>query len=274
LLSRYAVLTALPYFVAMSTDLKRCGYRRFDVFRLYGLNIMLLPVNTAGVLRSLGQAIGGQKVAFARTPKVSRRTIAPLAFVTIPFVIIVWSAVTLTNDIATRSYAHAAFSAFNAVLTLYAMLSLHGVRNTVGDIAHDIRDWLYRPVKQERAKVPVPDWVTVLYHGTAVSGETQAGAAVAEALAAIDQERTPEREIVFETHGPSFDAAKDDQSAATAEPGADSDTSVIATALAEHLRMLRPGRSLLLRMTDDGLEIGERLSPTGRSATPAGEEEA
>ena len=274
LLSRYAVLTALPYFVAMSTDLKRCGYRRFDVFRLYGLNIMLLPVNTAGVLRSLGQAIGGQKVAFARTPKVSRRTIAPLAFVTIPFVIIVWSAVTLTNDIATRSYAHAAFSAFNAVLTLYAMLSLHGVRNTVGDIAHDIGDWLYRPVKQERAKVPVPDWVTVLYHGTAASGETQAGAAVAEALAAIDQERTPEREIMFETHGPAFDAAKDDQSAEIAEPGAESDSSVIATALAEHLRMLRPGTSLLLRMTDEGLEIGERRSRTSTSAAPGSEEEA
>jgi hypothetical protein len=235
---------------------------------------MLLPVNTAGVLRSLGQAIGGQKVAFARTPKVSRRTIAPLAFVTIPFVIIVWSAVTLTNDIATRSYAHAAFSAFNAVLTLYAMLSLHGVRNTVGDITHDIRDWLYRPVKQERAKVPVPDWVTVLYHGTAASGETQAGAAVAEALAAIDQERTPEREIMFETHGPAFDAAKDDPSAEIAEPGAESDSSVIATALAEHLRMLRPGTSLLLRMTDEGLEIGERRSRTSTSAAPGSEEEA
>ena len=31
LLSRYAVLTALPYFVAISTDLRRCGYKRLDV---------------------------------------------------------------------------------------------------------------------------------------------------------------------------------------------------------------------------------------------------
>ena len=203
LLSRYAVLTALPYFVAMSTDLKRCGYRRFDVFRLYGLNIMLLPVNTAGVLRSLGQAIGGQKVAFARTPKVRRRTIAPLAFVTIPFVIVVWSAVTLANDISTRSYAHAAFSGFNAVLTLYAMLSLHGIRNTVSDIAYDIRDWLYRPVKTSRRgadRARLGDRAKVPRH----RGERRDAGGLRSgrrALRAIDQERTPSGDIMFAAHG-------------------------------------------------------------------------
>ena len=72
LLSRYAVLTAMPYFVAISTDLRRCGYKRLDVLRLYGLNMMLLPVNTVGAARSIGQAIGGQKSAFARTPKVRK----------------------------------------------------------------------------------------------------------------------------------------------------------------------------------------------------------
>jgi hypothetical protein len=154
-------------------------------------------------------------------------------------------------------------------------MSLHGVRNTVGDIAHDVRDWLYRPVKQEPAKVPVADWVTVLYHGSVTTGETQAGAAVAQALAAIDQERTPEREIIFETHGPSFDGAKDEHPAEIVEPDAESDdVSVIAGALAEHLRLLGPGRSLLLRMTDDGLEIGERRSRTSAGTTPKIEEEA
>jgi cellulose synthase (UDP-forming) len=256
LLSRYAVLTALPYFVAMSTDLRRCGYRRFDVLRLYGLNIMLLPVNLAGVVRSLGQAIGGQKVAFARTPKVNRRTVAPLAFVTIPFVIVVWSAVTLANDISTRSYPHAAFSGFNAVLTLYAMLSLHGIRNTVGDMAYDIRDWLYRPVRVDRRTPSPPDWVTVLYHGTVASGETAAGAAVAGALAAIDQERTPEREITFVAH--STLERGDGGSAIDAATLSQRDASVIADALAEHLRMLRPGSSLVIRVADGGLELDAR----------------
>ena len=266
LLSRYAVLTALPYFAAIATDLHRCGYRRSDVFRLYGLNMMLLPVNTAGVVRSLGQAIGGQKVAFARTPKVSTRTIAPLAFVTIPFLIVIWSAVTLANDIASRSYPHAAFSAFNALLTLYAMLTLHGIRNTVGDIAHDIRDWLYRPVKTERKLPAPPDWVTVLYHGTAASGETRSGVAVAEALAAVDQERTPEREIMFTGHP---EQPRREESL-TADDLIDGDASVIAVALAEQLRGMQPGSSLVVRVTDDGVEVGEE---GGELATPAGEEE-
>ena len=45
---RYVVLTALPYFVAMATDLRRCGYKRLDVLRIYGFNLILLPVNLAG----------------------------------------------------------------------------------------------------------------------------------------------------------------------------------------------------------------------------------
>ena len=48
LLSRLAVLTALPYFVAIANDLRRCGYKRSDALRLYGFNLLLLPVNLAG----------------------------------------------------------------------------------------------------------------------------------------------------------------------------------------------------------------------------------
>ena len=40
----------------MSTDLHRLGYKRTDVFRIYGFNLILLPVNLAGVLKSLQQA--------------------------------------------------------------------------------------------------------------------------------------------------------------------------------------------------------------------------
>jgi cellulose synthase (UDP-forming) len=72
LLTSYALLTALPYFVAMATDLRRTGYRRTDVLRLYGFNLLLLPVNASGALKSILQGIGGQRIAFARTPR-SRR---------------------------------------------------------------------------------------------------------------------------------------------------------------------------------------------------------
>ncbi|MCW2524211.1 MAG: hypothetical protein JWO63_2546, partial [Frankiales bacterium] len=48
LLSPLIVLAALPYFLAMSSDLKRCGYKRTDILRIYGFNLILLPVNLAG----------------------------------------------------------------------------------------------------------------------------------------------------------------------------------------------------------------------------------
>ena len=73
LLSPLILLAALPYFAAMARDLKRCGYKRTDILRIYGFNLILLPVNLAGVLKSLQQAVTGKKIPFARTPKVSNR---------------------------------------------------------------------------------------------------------------------------------------------------------------------------------------------------------
>ena len=72
LLSPLVVLAALPYFIAMASDLKRCGYKRTDVLRIYGFNLILLPVNLAGVFKSMQQAVTGKKIPFARTPKVQR----------------------------------------------------------------------------------------------------------------------------------------------------------------------------------------------------------
>ncbi len=50
LLSPLVLGAALPYFLAMGSDLRACGYRFTDMFRIYGFNLMLLPVNLAGVL--------------------------------------------------------------------------------------------------------------------------------------------------------------------------------------------------------------------------------
>ncbi len=204
LLSYYAVLAALPFFVALSTDLRRTGYRRRDIFRLYGFNVMLLAVNTVGAVKSIGQVIGGQKGAFARTPKVHNRTVTPFFYVVVPFMVAVWSAVTLVNDIAIANYRHAAFAGINAVLITYVMLTLHGIRNTVSDIVHNVRNWLYRSARRS-APVPTsnPDWVTVLYHGAVASGETGEESAMAHTLAAIDQEHDDESEIMLTERIPS-----------------------------------------------------------------------
>ena len=84
LLSPIVVIAALPYFLAMASDLKYCGYKRSDVLRIYGFNLILLPVNLAGVLKSMQQSLSGKKIAFARTPKVKNRTVSPMLYVLAP----------------------------------------------------------------------------------------------------------------------------------------------------------------------------------------------
>ena len=52
LISPLLGLVALPYFLAMASDLRYCGYKRLDVLRIYGFNLILLPVNLAGRISS------------------------------------------------------------------------------------------------------------------------------------------------------------------------------------------------------------------------------
>ena len=74
LLTPLTLIAAVPYFVAMTLDLRYCGYKTFDIARLYGFNLLLLPVNLAGTLSSIVQAVSGTKGSFRRTPKVRNRT--------------------------------------------------------------------------------------------------------------------------------------------------------------------------------------------------------
>lgn len=69
-------LIALPYFLMMASDLRYCGYKRLDVFRIYGFNLILLTVNLSGTSAPVLQLITGEKSLFKRTPKVRNRTTA------------------------------------------------------------------------------------------------------------------------------------------------------------------------------------------------------
>ena len=70
----WAPLAMFPYFLIYALDLKRNGYRMVDLFAVSSLNLLLMPVNFAGILASIGQIVTGRKGAFARTPKVVGRT--------------------------------------------------------------------------------------------------------------------------------------------------------------------------------------------------------
>ncbi|TFD88248.1 glycosyltransferase family 2 protein [Cryobacterium serini] len=175
LLSPVVVLAALPYFLAMGSDLRYCGYRFSDIFRIYGFNLVLLPVNVAGVLKSLEQAVTGRKIPFARTPKVRNRTAAPLLFVVAPYLIVAFSALTLWRDVLAQNWGNAAFAAFNGLLATTAILANIGIWSSIVDVWLGLTKWLYVERQPRRARsapalihpIPVLDWRAVIYHGHA-----------------------------------------------------------------------------------------------------------
>jgi cellulose synthase/poly-beta-1,6-N-acetylglucosamine synthase-like glycosyltransferase len=169
LMSVLVVALSAPYFVVMASDLKRCGYKRTDVFRIYGFNLIMLPVNASGVLRSIGQMITGQKVAFARTPKVRHRSVAPALFVISPYVIVIFSVVVLVADINAHRWAHAVFAGANVVIAVPAIIAVIGIRYSIMDVWAGFTNQLYSratPASAARTLDPMLDWATVLYHGS------------------------------------------------------------------------------------------------------------
>lgn len=134
LLSPLVVAIAAPYFISMALDLHACRYKWTDIFRIYGFNLILLPVNLAGVLTSLGQGLTGHKIPFARTPKVKNRTVTPVLFIVFPLLIILFSLITFASDFRAGNYGNAAFALFNATLASWAFVSYIGIRNAVVDI--------------------------------------------------------------------------------------------------------------------------------------------
>jgi cellulose synthase/poly-beta-1,6-N-acetylglucosamine synthase-like glycosyltransferase len=182
LLSPLVLLAAVPYFWAMSSDLKSAGYKRTDVLRIYGFNLILLPVNLAGVLKSIQQAITGKKIPFARTPKVKNRTAAPLLYVVAPYAIVAFSLLTLYRDYLAQNWGNAAFAAFNAVLATWAILAYIGIWNSIVDVWLGATGWLFVEKLPKNARKPAApvnhalDWRSTLYHGHAVEGEPVRGA--------------------------------------------------------------------------------------------------
>jgi len=170
LLSPFVLAAALPYFLAMASDLKYCGYKRSDVLRIYGFNLILLPVNLAGVLKSLQQALSGKKIPFARTPKIKNRTASPMLYVIVPLLIVAFSLFTLWRDELAHNWGNAFFAGFNAFVAFWAILAYIGIWNTIVDVWYGLTDWMYVEPKNSTAQSSgkrdtVIDWRAVLYHG-------------------------------------------------------------------------------------------------------------
>jgi cellulose synthase (UDP-forming) len=169
------LLAAVPYFVAMASDLHYCGYKRTDVFRIYGFNFILLPVNLAGVFKSIEQAVTGKKIPFARTPKVKKRTVSPVIYVVIPFLIVGFSAVTLWHDVSKQNIGNALFAGTNTMLALWAIVACMGIGHSFASMWSWFSALFFvevrsRPVRSRLdQEAPELDWQAVLYHGSVES---------------------------------------------------------------------------------------------------------
>ncbi|GAA0579804.1 hypothetical protein GCM10010172_75950 [Paractinoplanes ferrugineus] len=179
LLNPVLLLVSVPYFMMMAADLKYVGYKYVDIFRIYGFNLILLPVNLSGSFASLLQLLTGEKSAFKRTPKVRNRTTTATSYLIAPMFLIALCAWTVYQDIVLHRWANLVFAGLNLILSVYAMVAFVGVWNTIVDLATHLRDWLYRPVKPKRGAAKpaagpagtlptgaIGDWASVLsYRG-------------------------------------------------------------------------------------------------------------
>jgi hypothetical protein len=114
-------LTALPYFLLYTRDLRYSGYRVTDMLRVYALNLLLIPVNLGGVLKSLQQIVTGRRTPFGRTPKVSGVTMVPTRYIVAEYALLAFLLAGCCFDIATRHWASAVFVLANALMLAYAI---------------------------------------------------------------------------------------------------------------------------------------------------------
>jgi chitinase len=174
LISPLLGLVALPYFMAMASDLRYCGYKRIDVFRIYGFNLVLLPVNLAGTLSSVVQGITASKAAFARTPKVRDRTVVPAFPLLAPYLLALLAGGTFYLAYRHDRVENMCYAALNFILLCYAIKAFIGLRNSFVDAWIHGTSLLYKsgrrrkrvPRRQRSEQVPsAADWRTVLEVG-------------------------------------------------------------------------------------------------------------
>jgi hypothetical protein len=138
---------------------------------------------------------------------------------------------------------------------------------------------MYRPRRAAPPPPEAPDWVTVLYHGSHGSAQPGEGAAMAAALAAIDQQPTGQSDIAFRAeppiddvprgvpnaggngskngHGGERGGGENDVHPVGQAPPADAGEleRALAGALAEAIGRLRPGTSVAIRQVGDDYRI-------------------
>jgi cellulose synthase/poly-beta-1,6-N-acetylglucosamine synthase-like glycosyltransferase len=119
-------LAALPYYLLYARDLCRIGYPATDVLRVYALNLLLIPVNLAGVCKSLHQACTRQKTVFGRTPKIKGKTVAPRWYLLAEYSLLAQWLFAATVEFLCGRHLRAALALVNAAFLTYAIATFIG----------------------------------------------------------------------------------------------------------------------------------------------------
>jgi len=127
-------LTAAPYFFFYGRDLMQAGYRLADLFRIYALNLMLIPINLGGVLKSIQQAWTKKKIPFSRTPKILGRTAAPHLYIIAEYLIMSYCFGRFAVDSLNHQWPHALFVVVNGCFLLYAIGSYMELKESIEGI--------------------------------------------------------------------------------------------------------------------------------------------
>ena len=149
-------LTAVSYFALYARDLMQLGYRGSDLLRVYALNLLLIPINLGGVLKSIQQGISKSKIPFGRTPKVKGRTAAPILYIIAEYALIAQWMVGAGVDFASARWTHGVFALVNAMFLGYAIVRFLGLSASAEDLISQIRRSRPRLATETGAPPPGP----------------------------------------------------------------------------------------------------------------------
>lgn len=139
LVNPFVLLVAVPYYYIYGRDLRLAGYGWADLLRVYSLNLLLMPVNIAGVLMSVHQLITGKKAPFGRTPKIEGRTRMSIGQVLVQWGVFSYFLFFSVADLISGRYAHALFCIFNLVFYFYGLTAFIPWREAWEDLRFGVQ---------------------------------------------------------------------------------------------------------------------------------------
>lgn len=133
-------LTGVPYLFVQWRELTRAGYHRGDILRTYAFNLMLIPIQMAGTINSIQQAVTGRKIPFGRTPKVEGRTAAPAWAIASECLLFAYFVGMAFRDLRLGDWRHATFALEIAFAFAYAVVVFIGPRAALSDVTAGMRN--------------------------------------------------------------------------------------------------------------------------------------